>query len=91
VAAPAVVLEYAAPILGLDGLLIDWRGRRNPGEEQAALGAASELGLERVDVLQVDPFEGVRDHHLHLYRKVSATPERFPRRAGMARKRPLGL
>jgi 16S rRNA (guanine527-N7)-methyltransferase len=41
-------------------------------------------------VLRVEPFEGARDRHLHVFRKVALTPERFPRRAGVAVKRPLG-
>jgi 16S rRNA (guanine527-N7)-methyltransferase len=41
-------------------------------------------------VLHVEPLEGARERHLHVYRKASPTPERFPRRAGMAVKRPLG-
>jgi 16S rRNA (guanine527-N7)-methyltransferase len=89
-APPAVVLEYAAPLLRLDGTLVDWRGAREPGEERAALAAAAELGLRRTEVVRVEPFAGARNHHLHLYLKVRDTPERFPRRAGMARKRPLG-
>ncbi len=90
VAAQPVVLEYAAPLLRLGGTLVDWRGRRVEGEEDAALRAADELGLRRTEVRAVAPFEGATDHHLHLYLKVRDTPERFPRRAGMARKRPLG-
>jgi 16S rRNA (guanine527-N7)-methyltransferase len=90
VAAQPVVLEYAAPLLRLGGSLVDWRGRRSPAEEVAALRAAEELGLERVEVRRVMPFLGARDHHLHLFVKVAETPERFPRRAGLARKRPLG-
>jgi 16S rRNA (guanine527-N7)-methyltransferase len=86
-----VVLEYAAPLLKLEGTLVDWRGRRNEAEEASALRAAEELGLEGVRIVRVEPFKGARDHHLHLYRKVMSTPERFPRRPGMARKRPLGL
>ena len=31
-----------------------------------------------------------RDHHLHVFAKAAETPPRFPRRAGIARKRPLG-
>jgi 16S rRNA (guanine527-N7)-methyltransferase len=89
VAAPAVVLEYAAPLLRLGGALVDWRGRRMPEEEGAALQAAAILGLERVGVRRSEPFEGARDHHLYLYLKVRDTPDRFPRRAGMAAKRPL--
>jgi 16S rRNA (guanine527-N7)-methyltransferase len=88
--APApVVLEYAAPLLAIGGVLVDWRGRRNVEDEQAALAAANQLGLRRLEIRGVDPFEGARDRHLHVYLKVRETPEKFPRRAGMARKRPL--
>jgi 16S rRNA (guanine527-N7)-methyltransferase len=86
----AVVLEYAAPLLGSGGTLVDWRGRRSAEEERAAAKAAVELGLRLVEVRRVEPFVGARDHHLHLYAKVEPTPPRFPRRAGIARKRPLG-
>lgn len=89
-AAQAVVLEYAAPLLSLGGTLIDWRGRREPQEEAAADRAASELGLERVEVRPVAPFPGVRDRNLHVFAKIAPTPARFPRRAGVAAKRPLG-
>jgi 16S rRNA (guanine527-N7)-methyltransferase len=84
------VLEYAAPLLRLGGTLVDWRGRRAPEEERRAARAAEELGLELVGVERVQPFADARDRHLHLYRKARDTPERFPRRAGMARKRQLG-
>jgi 16S rRNA (guanine527-N7)-methyltransferase len=89
-AAQPVVLEYAAPLLCLDGTLVDWRGRRVRAQEDAALKAAEELGLQRMEIRRVEPFEGARDHHLHVYLKVRDTPGRFPRRAGMARKRPIG-
>ena len=89
-AAPPVVLEYAAPLLALGGSLVDWRGKRARGEEDAAERAAAELGLRRVEIRRVEPFPGARDRHLHLYVKVRETPARFPRRAGMTRKRPLG-
>jgi 16S rRNA (guanine527-N7)-methyltransferase len=90
VAAQPVVLEYAAPLLALGGSLIDWRGARDPAEELAADRAAEELGLRRVEICSTRPFAGSRDHHLHVFAKVAPTPERFPRRAGVARKRPLG-
>jgi 16S rRNA (guanine527-N7)-methyltransferase len=89
--APApVVLEYAAPLLRMGGMLVDWRGRRNAQEERAALSAADELGMGPPEIRRVEPFPGARDHHLHVYSKAQETPARFPRRAGMARKRPLG-
>jgi 16S rRNA (guanine527-N7)-methyltransferase len=88
-AAQAVVLEYAAPLLRLGGTLVDWRGRRDAAAEAVAVAAATELGLRLVEIRKVEPYEGVRDHHLHVYVKESQTPPRFPRRAGIARKRPL--
>jgi 16S rRNA (guanine527-N7)-methyltransferase len=88
-AAQAVVVEYAAPLLRVGGTLIDWRGRRVHAEERAGEWAAKRLGLELVEVRRVEPYAGARDHHLHLYLKVRGTPEGFPRRAGMAQKRPL--
>jgi 16S rRNA (guanine527-N7)-methyltransferase len=84
-----VVLEYAAPLLRLGGSLVDWRGSREAVEEQASALAAGQLGMELAAILKVEPFEGVRDHHLHVYVKRGETPDRFPRRTGMARKRPL--
>jgi 16S rRNA (guanine527-N7)-methyltransferase len=88
-AAQPVVLEYAAPLLRVGGRLIDWRGRRDPQEEASSAAAAHELGLEVVEIRHITPFEGAREHHLHVYLKVRDTPERFPRRPGIARKRPL--
>jgi 16S rRNA (guanine527-N7)-methyltransferase len=89
-APPAVVLEYAAPLLAQGGLLADWRGRRDAAEEKTALAAAAQLGLELSEVRPVRPFASARDRNLHLYVKTGETPKRFPRRVGMARKRPLG-
>jgi 16S rRNA (guanine527-N7)-methyltransferase len=85
----SVALEYAAPLLRVGGGLIDWRGRRDPQEEAGSLTAAEELGLELAEIRHVVPFEGARERHLHVYLKVRDTPSRFPRRPGIARKRPL--
>jgi 16S rRNA (guanine527-N7)-methyltransferase len=90
VAAQPVVLEYAAPLLGLGGTLVDWRGRRNREEEETSLRAAAELGLDLAEIRHVQPYAAARDRHLHVFVKSRPTPPRFPRRPGVARKRPLG-
>lgn len=90
VAPLAVIAEYAAPLLKEGGVLVAWKGRRDPDEERAASAAASELGLAVDEVRAVEPYVGAEHRHLHLLRKVAPTPPRFPRRPGMARKRPLG-
>lgn len=86
---PAIA-EYAAPLLREGGLMVAYKARRDPSEEAAGYRAAGELGLSPGSVLEVDPYPGAGERHLHLFRKTAPTPNRFPRRAGMARKRPLG-
>ncbi len=86
----AVILEYAAPLLTDGGHLVAWKGAASPEETAAGHAAAAILGLEPLPVVAVSPFPGARDHTLHAFRKIAPTPERFPRRPGMATKRPLG-
>jgi 16S rRNA (guanine527-N7)-methyltransferase len=90
VASLPVLAEYAAPLLERGGALIAWKGARDPEEEQAGGRAAESLGLEPRDPFPVRPFRGSRERNLHVYVKTGPTPERFPRRPGMAAKRPLG-
>ena len=90
VAPLAVLVEYAAPLLRLGGALVAWRGARDEQAERAGGVAAASVGLATSEVRPVVPFAGARDRHLHVYFKVEPTPDRFPRRPGMARKRPLG-
>lgn len=85
-----VVVEYAAPLLQVGGTLLAWRGRRDPADEASARLAASQLGLEMLDAVPVRPYPGAANRHLQPIVKRSETPLRFPRRPGVARKRPLG-
>jgi 16S rRNA (guanine527-N7)-methyltransferase len=85
----AVLLEYAAPLLEPAGVLVAWKGRREPAEEADGAAAANALGMGAPEAISVRPFPAARDRHLYLSSKVSPTPSRYPRRAGMARKRPI--
>jgi 16S rRNA (guanine527-N7)-methyltransferase len=89
-AALPVVAEYAAPLLDLGGSLVAWRGQRDPEAELEAEAAAEVLGLVPGEIRRVEPYPGAQSRHLHLMSKVRATPARFPRRPGIAVKRPLG-
>lgn len=86
-----VVLEYAAPLLRIGGIAVVWRGQREPELEAAALCAAAELGLGEPVIRPVRPYPGVQHRHLYAIAKVNETPSRYPRRPGMALKRPLGM
>jgi 16S rRNA (guanine527-N7)-methyltransferase len=84
-----VLCEYAAPLLAFGGVLVCWKGGRRHDEERAGEHAAALLGLSARAPLRVEPFPGAHSRHLHAFEKVAPTPERFPRRAGVAAKRPL--
>jgi 16S rRNA (guanine527-N7)-methyltransferase len=89
VGALAVLVEYAAPLLRDGGVLVAWKGARDAVEEGAGAAAAEKVGMAVKEVLPVQPYPSSENRHLHVFRKISPTPAGFPRRAGMARKRPL--
>jgi 16S rRNA (guanine527-N7)-methyltransferase len=84
-----VICEYAAPLLTPGGTLVAWKAAVPAGEAEDGAAAADALGLEPVEVRAVRPFPDARDRTLHVFRKVAPTPPAFPRRAGIAAKRPL--
>jgi 16S rRNA (guanine527-N7)-methyltransferase len=85
----SVLIEYAAPLLEVEGSLVAWKGARDLAEEDDAQAAAVALGMGDLATRPVRPFAGARDRHLYLSSKVSDTPLGYPRRPGMARKRPI--
>lgn len=89
-AALPVLCEYAAPLLMETGVLVAWKGAVPEEEARAGAAAAAIVGLEPVDVRAVEPYPAAERRTLHVFRKVAPTPDRFPRRPGMAVKRPLG-
>jgi 16S rRNA (guanine527-N7)-methyltransferase len=85
----ALLVEYAAPLLRDGGVLVAWKGARDEVEEAAGAAAAEKVGMAVKEVVSVRPYPSSENRHLHVYRKIAPTPPEFPRRAGMARKRPL--
>ena len=73
------------------GHFVAWKGAASPEETSAGAVAAGIVGLEPVEVIPVVPYEGARDHSLHVFRKTGETPERFPRRAGHGHQAPARL
>jgi 16S rRNA (guanine527-N7)-methyltransferase len=70
-------------------VLIAWKGAIDEAEAGDAAAAAQHLGMAIEPVRSVVPFAGSQRRTLHVLRKIAATPPEFPRRAGMATKRPL--
>lgn len=84
-----VVLELAAPLLARRGRLVAWRGRRDADDQVAAAAAAGELGMSFAGDPDAAPIPGM-SRYFSIWEKTADTPVRYPRRPGMAAKRPLG-
>lgn len=81
--------ELASPLLRDGGVLVAWKGARDPEEETAAGLISDATAMHPLRVEAVKPYSTSRDRHLHLLIKRGQTPPSLPRRPGMARKRPL--
>jgi 16S rRNA (guanine527-N7)-methyltransferase len=79
--------ELASPLLREGGVLVAWKGQRNPREEGELAAAAPALAMAPERVVPVRPYPASRNRHLHVIRKVGPTPPELPRRPGAAAKR----
>ena len=86
----STLAELASPLLCDGGVLVAWKGKRDPDEEAQLARAASQLAMHPEQILHAGPYAGSEHRHLHLIRKKGNTPADLPRRPGMAKKRPRG-
>jgi 16S rRNA (guanine527-N7)-methyltransferase len=77
-AKPTVATELCLPLVASGGAVVLWLG---PSADVDAVAAAAE---------QLGGAYEREEHGLVVLRKVGPTPPGFPRRPGMAKKRPLG-
>ena len=83
------IIEYAAPLLELGGSLVAWKGMVAADEEADGRAAAAAVGMSAPAAHAVEPFAGAKRRYLYVNSKVMETPGIYPRREGMARKRPI--
>ncbi|HET7177094.1 MAG TPA: 16S rRNA (guanine(527)-N(7))-methyltransferase RsmG, partial [Solirubrobacterales bacterium] len=86
----STLAELASPLLKKGGILVAWKGRRDPDEEKQLDRAAPQLAMRPERILDVGDRAGSRHRHLHVIRKTGPAPPDLPRRPGMAKKRPRG-
>ena len=85
----AVLAEYCLPPLRVGGVFVAMKGPKLQEEIKAAENALVVLGGEIRKVVAVKlPFTG-DERELVLIGKIKATPETYPRRAGVPAKNPL--
>lgn len=86
----STLAELASPLLCENGVLVAWKGKRDPGEEKQLDRAAPQLAVQPERILAVGDRAGSEHRHLHVIRKSGPAPPDLPRRPGMAKKRPRG-
>jgi 16S rRNA (guanine527-N7)-methyltransferase len=86
----STLAELASPLLRQNGVLVAWKGKRDPDEDAELKRAAEALAMSPERVLTVGDRAGSRHRHLHVIRKTGPTPADLPRRPGIAKKRPKG-
>ncbi|NIN64277.1 MAG: 16S rRNA (guanine(527)-N(7))-methyltransferase RsmG [Anaerolineae bacterium] len=89
VAELSVLLEYALPLLKVEGIFVAQKGGDIEDEVEGAGPAMNLLGGRLKEVREVRLL-GLDDaRHLVVVEKVGTTPDKYPRRPGIPGKRPL--
>ena len=89
VASLPTLLELTLPFCRVGGLVVAHKSKDVEREINLATKALALLGgrLNRVEAVPLEEFAG--EHVLVVVDKVAPTPEKYPRRAGIPKKRPL--
>lgn len=85
----STLIEYGLPFLKMGGLLIAHRGRTAADEASRVNVALEELGGEIAEVRHYEIPELGGSRSLVVVKKVKPTSKHYPRRTGVASKRPL--
>jgi 16S rRNA (guanine527-N7)-methyltransferase len=89
VAEMRVLVEYLLPLCRLGGHLLAQKGENAPAETEAAVKAIQILGGGPPQLYAVQLPQRAEPHYLVVIEKIAETPPPYPRRPGMAAKRPL--
>jgi 16S rRNA (guanine527-N7)-methyltransferase len=90
VAQMSVLAEYLLPLCKVGGRCVALKGETAVVEAQQAEEALRILGGRLEKVIAVELPQVAETHYLVIIEKIAATPPKYPRRAGIPSKRPLG-
>ena len=89
VAELSVLAEYLFPFVKIGGKALAMKGANSEGESQKASHALSILGGEISETVNLVLPDNAGQRNLIVINKISATPNIYPRRAGIPSKKPL--
>lgn len=84
-----ILSEYLLPLVKIGGTMLAQKGESGPAEAHSAEGVMKMLGGNLREVVQVNLPGVAGDRYLVLVDKVTATPPKYPRKAGIPGKMPL--
>jgi 16S rRNA (guanine527-N7)-methyltransferase len=84
-----VSLEYTLPLVKTGGWSVLQRGALLKKEKELATSVSGQLNGSFEHVIPVKPYPEANNLHVWFFSKNAATPEIFPRKPGLAKKRPL--
>lgn len=85
----ALTMEYTAPLVKPGGFMVLQRGETLPKDESAAAAVAEILSLQLIRIEAMVPYPDAQNLHAWVFLKEGSTPAGFPRKPGIAKKRPL--
>jgi 16S rRNA (guanine527-N7)-methyltransferase len=85
-----VLVEYLLPFLKVGGCALAQKGDTAHSETHLAAEALGILGGQVDRLIPIELPGVVETRYLVVIKKIAETPEKYPRRAGMPSKRPLG-
>ncbi|APT75704.1 hypothetical protein XO10_03935 [Marinitoga sp. 1135] len=84
-----ILLEYAAPLLKIGGMLFLYKGPTYITEEKKYLEIAAEkIGFKIEKEINYQLFD--KERYFIILKKEIETPKKYPRKVGMAVRKPLG-
>ena len=89
VAEMPTLAEYLLPLVKRGGRALAQKGEDAPGETHTAEGAVKKLGGELEQIVPVELPGVAETRYLVVFKKIAATPPRYPRRPGVPAKTPL--
>jgi 16S rRNA (guanine527-N7)-methyltransferase len=84
-----ILVEYLLPFVRVGGRAIAQKGETAHAEAHEAVGAMGILGGGVDRLIPIELPGVVETRYLVVLKKIAATPEKYPRRAGIPEKRPL--
>lgn len=89
VAGLPILMEFCVPFIKVGGYFVCLKGPNADLELEESKKAMEVLGIEFVEKLDIKLPETDLNHNILVFKKVSETPSKYPRKAGKPAKSPI--